>query len=342
MPAVSRIDDPTHAFAHRRAVLQVLLWFTGIFGVLFAILNFRNASYGLMTLELLMAGFAFTLLPVIARTAYLQRWIVVYLVPFFSVMMYSLTTAVAAPTVFAWVLLIPILCHLLLGRWIGGGVAAFYMAIAGTIFFWKFGVDPGYGNTRSVANVALASVCIFGFSHVYEISRERAENRLREIAMTDPLTGLANRARLGDVFAAERARHARHGARLCLLMIDLDHFKQVNDRHGHDAGDRVLRHVADRIRERLRPSDVACRLGGEEFCIFLADTGAEQGRHVADDLRHTIETSPFCHAGQDIALTTSIGIAELGRDGDTLEALFGAADRRLYDAKQAGRNRVVS
>ena len=125
-------------------------------------------------------------------------------------------------------------------------------------------------------------------------------------------------------------------------MIDLDHFKQVNDRHGHDAGDRVLRHVADRIRERLRPSDVACRLGGEEFCIFLADTGAEQGRHVADDLRHTIETSPFCHAGQDIALTTSIGIAELGRDGDTLEALFGAADRRLYDAKQAGRNRVVS
>ncbi|GAB3676317.1 GGDEF domain-containing protein [Salinisphaera aquimarina] len=341
MPSGSRAAEPIPAHVHRRPVLQVLLWFTAAFGTIFAILNYRNGNYGIMAAEIVMGVFALSLLRIVRRTVHLQRWILVYLVPFFSVMMYALTTSLAAPTIFAWVLLIPILSHLLLGRWVGGAMAAFYMLVAGAIFFWKFGLDPGFGNARSVANVALASVCIFGFSYVYEVSRENAENQLRRMALTDPLTGLPNRARLGEVFDSEKARHLRSGTPLCLLMIDLDHFKQVNDRYGHDAGDAVLCFVADTLRERLRPSDLACRLGGEEFGIFLAETESRQARAVAEDLRGAIAAEPCRRADQAIDLSMSIGIAQLGPDGDDLETLFNAADQRLYQAKIGGRNQVV-
>lgn len=334
-------DGPIERQTHRYAVFRILLWFTAIFGVLFALLNYYNANFGIMGLEIVMAAFAVVMLWHLPRTRRLQLWILIYLLPFFSVMMYSLTTARAAPTVFSWVLLIPILSHLLLGRWLGGAVAAFYLALAGGIFFWKFGGDADFSNLRSVGNVALSSVCIFGFSHVYEISRERAERELRRMAMTDALTGLANRMRLGEVFDGELARYRRHGTPLALLMIDIDHFKAVNDCHGHDAGDAALCAIARLLGERVRPSDLACRLGGEEFCVLLAESTRADARHVADDLRRMTEGMRCEHAGCAIALSMSIGVAELGADGDDLPALLHTADARLYEAKQCGRNRVV-
>lgn len=334
-------SDPVLEYAYRRSVMRVLLWFTAIFGVCFAVLNWFNGNHGIMVAEVVMAAFALSLLRVVQRTARLGRWILLYLLPFFSVMMYSLSTALAAPSVFAWVLLIPILSHLLLGRYLGGAIALFYMAIAGAIFFWKFGFDPGYGNARSAANVTLASVCIFGFSHVYEISRERAEQRLRQLALTDPLTGLANRARLVEVFDSERARSRRYGSPLTLLMLDIDHFKAVNDRFGHEAGDAALCRVAAHLVERLRANDLACRLGGEEFCVLLAVTDIDNARVIAETLRTRVEAVPCGSKTQPIAITVSIGMSELGRDGDALDSLLAAADRRLYEAKMGGRNRVV-
>lgn len=336
------LGNPQTRHPHRPAVLRILLWFTAIFGGFFAILNYYNANFGIMIAELAMAAFALALLRIIRRTRHLQWWILIYLLPFFSVMMYSLTTARAAPTVFAWVLLIPILSNLLLGRRLGGAIALAYMLTAGVIFFWKFSDAPGFGNLRSAANVTLASVCIFGFSYVYEVSRERAEQRLRHLALTDPLTGLANRTRLAEAFERERARHERNGTPVCLLMIDLDHFKSVNDRYGHEAGDAVLRAVAGRLRERLRAVDLACRLGGEEFCVLLASTRVAEAFLVAEQLRAGIAARPCRYGAHDIALSMSIGVAELGRDGRDLEALLDAADQRLYSAKVDGRNRVVA
>lgn len=333
--------DPASTHNHRLPVVQILLWFTAIFGALFAVLNFHNANYGIMGAELVMGGFALIMLRVVRRTAHLQFWILVFLLPFFSVMMYSLTTARAAPTIFSWVLLIPILSHLLLGRWLGGLVAGFYMLVAGYIFFSKFGVNPDYTNLRSVANVALASVCIFGFSHVYEVSRERGETQLRRMAMTDALTGLANRSRLNEAFDSELARYRRRGTPLAVLMIDLDHFKAVNDRYGHEAGDAVLCRVAKLLTESVRPSDMVCRLGGEEFCIFLAGTRLKEARRVAEELRQGTAALEFNHASQSIRLSVSIGVAVLGADGDELVRLLQAADQRLYEAKQTGRDRVV-
>lgn len=335
------VHDPTSVHAHRRAVFRALLWFTSVFGVVFAIINYANGRYDFVVIELLVVGLALVLLPVAQRTRRLQTWIFVFLAPFFSAAMYVLATTAEAPTVFSWVLLFPIMSHLLLGRRLGGGLAAVALAVAGVVFFLKFGTHSEFSNPRAIGNVVLTSVSIFGFSHVYEVSRERAEHQLRQMAMTDVLTGLANRARLGDVFERELARFQRHGATLAVLMIDLDHFKGVNDRHGHDAGDAVLCRVADLLEQRLRPSDLACRLGGEEFCVVLADATLDDARVISEDLRRMTEASGFSYAGRTIDLSMSIGLAELGRDGVQLTTLLQAADARLYDAKEAGRNRVV-
>ncbi|WP_353157485.1 GGDEF domain-containing protein [Salinisphaera shabanensis] len=339
---LSVYDESMPQAPYRRPIMQFLLTLTAVFGVLFAVLNYRQADYGLMALEIVMSVFALPLLTVVSRTQRLQLWIVVFLLAFFGVMMYALTTAKVVPTVFAWVLLIPILSYLLLGRWLGACFAGFFLSASGVIFFSQYGFELGYTELRSVANVVLVSICIFGFSHVYETSREHAESRLRAMALTDPLTGLPNRARLREVFEAGLSRYERHSAPMALLMLDLDHFKDVNDRYGHDAGDAVLRFVAQVMRARLRPSDMACRIGGEEFCVVLVDTNRAQAIKAAEDLCGQVRTQRCIHRGHEISLSTSIGIAEIGVDGIDLDRLLRVADKRLYEAKTRGRDCVVA
>ncbi|MES1951609.1 diguanylate cyclase [Salinisphaera sp. S4-8] len=341
-PASMR-DESTAAAPYRRPITQALLLFTAVFGVLFALLNYHAGDYALMALELLMAGFAASLIRTIARTRRLQLWIMVFLLPFFTVMMFALTTAAVVPSVFAWVLLIPILSYLLLGRWLGAAVAGFYLAVSGVIFFAQFGFEHGYSELRSLANVVLVAICIFGFSHLYEASREHAESRLRRMAQTDPLTGLSNRMHLREVFMAALARDdAAQAMPLTLLMLDLDHFKHINDCYGHEAGDAVLCMAARVMRERLRAQDLACRIGGEEFCVLLRDTHRDAAITLAEDLCRRVRAQPCVYAGQQISLSTSIGIAEFGRDGSDLDSLLRVADRRLYQAKTGGRDRVVA
>lgn len=335
------VPDPALIPAHRRAVFQGLLWFWGIFGTVFAAINYANGRYDFTVLELLLACLSFALILVARRTPRLQAWILLYLALVFSIAIYVLATTAEAPTVFVWSLIFPLLSHLLLGRWLGGALAAIMMSLAGVIFFVKFGTHGEFSNPRAIGNVALSAVCVFGISHIYEVSRERAETQLRHMATTDPLTGLANRGKLDDIFQRELARFKRHGTPMAVLMIDLDHFKSVNDRHGHDAGDAVLRQVAQLLRERVRPSDLACRLGGEEFCVLLSDSTRDSACEVAEDLRRLTERMACVHADATIALSMSIGVAELGADGEDLPALISIADARLYAAKERGRNRVV-
>lgn len=179
------------------------------------------------------------------------------------------------------------------------------------------------------------------FSHVYEVSRERSELKLLHMANTDVLTGLNNRAMLQDVFEREEARARREATPLAVVVLDLDHFKDVNDQHGHDVGDQALIFVAELIRKRLRKTDLGCRLGGEEFGILLPSTDSRQAYSLCEDLRAALEGHPLRVGSIEIPLTMSLGIAELGADGRTLRALLASADHRLYEAKAMGRNRVV-
>jgi diguanylate cyclase (GGDEF)-like protein len=162
------------------------------------------------------------------------------------------------------------------------------------------------------------------------------------MALIDGLTGLANRSHFRDVFSQERERYLRQKTPLSLLVVDIDHFKRVNDRFGHDAGDMALCFIADILRLRIRQTDIAGRLGGEEFGVLLSGADIEYALRVAEMLRERVAQRAFRYHGQSIPLSVSIGIAELGRDGMEFRTLFAKADERLYQAKAKGRNRVVS
>jgi diguanylate cyclase (GGDEF)-like protein len=171
--------------------------------------------------------------------------------------------------------------------------------------------------------------------------RQRAERELAELAATDGLTGLANRRRLDQVLKHEWARAMRSGQPLSLLMIDVDHFKAFNDRHGHHLGDQALRTVAHSIRSCIhRPGDLAARYGGEEFLVVLSGTDLQGARMIAEHIRAAVQALPLVVSDAQ-PITVSIGIAsQLPRATERQAALFSIADKALYLAKRNGRNRV--
>lgn len=164
--------------------------------------------------------------------------------------------------------------------------------------------------------------------------------RLREIASTDPLTGVANRRSIEQLGEAAVARAHAAGAPLTALVLDIDHFKQVNDGHGHPAGDKVLARIAETFRHGLRQFDLLGRTGGEEFLVLLPGTGLEQAGAIAERLRTGIETMDCDDLARGLAVTVSIGMAALRAPGDTLQQLVERADAALYRAKNNGRNRI--
>jgi diguanylate cyclase (GGDEF)-like protein len=169
------------------------------------------------------------------------------------------------------------------------------------------------------------------------IGNAEARARLAAQAASDPLTGLANHRTFFERLNAETGRARRHGASVGLVLIDLDHFKRVNDHHGHQVGDRVLLEAAGRLGALAREEDTLARIGGEEFAWLLPETGAQAAWEAAERARSAIAAEPFPVAGK---VTMSAGVAELGPDG-TVNELFRAADAALYWAKSQGRDACV-
>jgi diguanylate cyclase (GGDEF)-like protein len=191
----------------------------------------------------------------------------------------------------------------------------------------------------AIAQILVGVVAAFGLFWM-EVSLSRAA--MARMAFTDSLTGLANRRAIVERFADEAARMRRQGGGLALAVFDLDHFKQTNDSHGHLVGDAVLTHVGRVLAAGKRGGDVLGRIGGEEFVMLMADPLPGGAHLAADRLRHAIESTSLLHEGLALTVTVSGGVARFPQDGETWDALFSVADRRLYEAKRAGRNRVVS
>lgn len=169
-----------------------------------------------------------------------------------------------------------------------------------------------------------------------------AREALREQAIRDSLTGLFNRRYLEEALGRE-LRRARHGdEHLGVLMLDLDHFKNLNDLHGHPVGDAVLKQVGMLLQAHTRREDIACRYGGEEFVVILPGAPPPVAWRRADELRLAVRSTSLQSQGKAIGfLTVSIGVACYPQDGTTVEALLAAADQALYRAKHEGRDRVV-
>ena len=170
--------------------------------------------------------------------------------------------------------------------------------------------------------------------------RKRTEQTLKELASRDPLTGVANRRHFFERAAEEHARSRRYGRPLTVLMLDIDHFKRINDRYGHTRGDEVLKTLCDTSRKRLREVDLLARIGGEEFAVMLPETDAEGARIVAERLRQSVAGLKVKTEGAEIRWTISIGAASLIPSDTAIEECLRRADKALYRAKERGRNRV--
>jgi diguanylate cyclase (GGDEF)-like protein len=236
---------------------------------------------------------------------------------------------------------------------------------------WALGVQPG-GRTRSVIALPFAlrgepwgvfflrtseddpplnridlsfaeqviSAAVTALEKAYDLAEGQDAASLRALADTDPLTGLPNRRVLEQRLGEELDRARRYGQVLTVALVDLDHFKAINDEFGHQAGDAVLRQVATMLRRELRTNDLVARIGGEEFVLVLPETGAEGARLFVDRLLRRLSLHRFGPAEAPFWVTASVGLATFPDDrvADE-EALLKLADENLYRAKHAGRNR---
>lgn len=201
--------------------------------------------------------------------------------------------------------------------------------------------DEALGGIRRTLYLnLLISVAVTGLVLLLvSVATKRYQDRLEAVALSDKLTGLANRQALDIVLQRDMAEHRRTGMGVAILLLDLDHFKDINDKYGHLAGDAVLTFVAQAIRSQLRDSDMVGRWGGEEFMVILKRTDLNAATLVAEKIRQHLATAKATYAAHAIGLSCSIGVAIL-HDDDTADTLLTRADRGLYAAKQGGRNLV--
>jgi diguanylate cyclase (GGDEF)-like protein len=191
-----------------------------------------------------------------------------------------------------------------------------------------------------MAFVAVMAASLLGSIGFVLMVKERSDREIMLLAMTDSLTQIPNRRALME--QSEHALARRSGLPLALLMIDVDHFKRINDVHGHPAGDEVLRKVAVRLRERVRGQDMLGRYGGEEFCVIVPDTDISGALRLAESLRETIVSTPFSTECGELSISVSIGIAFCSANVTrALKDVLAEADSALYTAKKTGRNKVI-
>ena len=235
----------------------------------------------------------------------------------------------------------------LLSRW----PVAFLFASLSLFFFsriilidilpFPLGALPGRPEAVAAFNMIVFFHALIATVLIVAITKERLELQQRKNAQTDSLTGALNRRALMDRGDRLLARHEYESTPLCLLFLDLDHFKALNDRLGHSTGDDVLMRFAKLLGECIRPTDFMFRIGGEEFCCLLPRTRMEQAEAIAERIRYQVEQAALVVSGVPVRITVSIGIASTESFGYQLDILMRRADGAVYAAKRQGRNRAV-
>lgn len=321
-------------------VLLALLVITFLGGLFFGSLNWMRGIMVATIVEFVFAGFCVIAFPFVRKTRHLHRWTLAVTLPWILAVWLVVALPAAASSVFIWALVLPILLMFLLGRRLGLVLSVVSLLGALLIAARRFGLPENPDQIAYAANLVIAAVALLVLAYVYERAQEKAERDLRHLAITDSLTGLPNRTLLYENFARMKALAIRQKTPLSLLAMDLDHFKRINDEHGHDVGDRVLRELADLLRRRLRQSDQVYRMGGEEFLVLMPDTSLDQASRMAENLRSRIESLQVQFQTLPIPLTASIGVSQMTGPEESFDSLLRRADQNMYWCKANGRNRV--
>jgi diguanylate cyclase (GGDEF)-like protein len=265
---------------------------------------------------------------------------------------------IAARVVYSSALIAPLLAMGAFEFWRGRGEAlpsrwpliAMFMSFS--LFFllripfvgllpFPFGALPMHPGWLGAFNLAMFFHTIIITVLIVAMTKERLEQDQRHKAQTDPLTGVPNRRAFEMRSLRMSKRHAHSHEPLCILVLDIDRFKLLNDRHGHRAGDDALMRFASIVHEAIRPSDLLFRIGGEEFCCLLPSTDEAQGAVVAERLRRRVEAEVLELPGVTTRMTVSVGLASSTAFGYDIDMLMQQADHAVYEAKRQGRNRVV-
>lgn len=227
----------------------------------------------------------------------------------------------------------------------------FSMGTLLTDFFYKAGIDPITLNAVAAAQFVIHALGVISGSQIQTYRRKSfkayveekdAKEMVAYLANIDPLTKSLTRRHFFNTAESEFLRFRRYHRQLSILVLDADHFKNINDMYGHYVGDLVLRNVSLVTLEQKRAQDTFGRLGGEEFALLLPETNLEQAKIVAERIQKAWEQTPCIVDGQLIHCTVSIGVAEAGPEDKSFEDVLQRADRMMYKAKEAGRNRVVA
>jgi len=195
--------------------------------------------------------------------------------------------------------------------------------------------------SRFLTEADLSVMSTFALQVASGLKRARLFQEVQSLALTDPLTGLMNRRSLFELGRVEFVRSQRLDRPFCCLMLDLDHFKKINDNYGHPVGDRVVQEFAERCKRSVREIDLIGRYGGEEVVIFLPETDSDTALHIAERLRESIAQTPIRSLGQELPVTVSVGVSKRDEHTLELETLIARADQAMYIAKHKGRNRVA-
>ncbi|MCU4676097.1 GGDEF domain-containing protein [Catenovulum sp. 2E275] len=248
-----------------------------------------------------------------------------------------------------WIYILPPVA-LFLGGLLSGLIGIFIFILCCTfLMFFQDGIllATNYSLTFKL-RLVYSFLTVTFLSYCYEYSRKLSYQSIHELsdkfeklAKYDPLTSLSNRRDMLEKIQTEVSRLSRSHNPACLLLCDIDHFKLINDTHGHEAGDNVLRELSKQFKSMIRQQDIVARWGGEEFLFLLPDTSLSNAQIAAENIRYKIENSTFNTGEKNISITLSIGVSNLSEHSSIKDSIA-IADQYLYLAKQNGRNRVCS
>jgi diguanylate cyclase (GGDEF)-like protein len=315
--------------------------FSCFIGALFNTFNANSPEWSLAIPEYL-AGAYFLCLAIFYRfNAFKQGSALVLFLPVFVFWIFLFGNSSVHSSIIVLLPAGPLFCYFLYERKLAFLLSILVMTTGGISYVTTIEPNGGWIEGRAKYNLFFAEIVIIWVLHLYTGIRREVENQLLQLANTDALTHLGNRHYFSNRSMEELSKATRESHPLSLVMIDIDHFKKVNDKWGHDCGDKALELISDTLLDSARETDICFRMGGEEFLILVPESNVEDTSILAERIRQAIESAVLEWKGKPLKLTASFGIATLNVHGTNISDLVEAADKALYKAKESGRNCIA-